>query len=112
MSNSRNDIEHLAEMFKALGNPHRLALFHRLSTCCTPGTVCCADQAVRHSVGQLGSGLDIAPSTLSHHLKALNHAGLVQMQRNGKQIECWVKPTTLKQLAAFFTEQNRSQDKA
>jgi ArsR family transcriptional regulator len=47
-------------------------------------------------------GFEIAPSTLSHHLKELNRAGLVQMQRRGKQVECWVEPATLEELAAFF----------
>jgi DNA-binding transcriptional ArsR family regulator len=101
MSNYQTEIEQRAQMFKALANPHRLALFHRLTTCCAPGTAC-STEAMRHSVGELGEGLDIAPSTLSHHLKELNRAGLVQMQRRGKQVECWVEPATLEQLAAFF----------
>jgi ArsR family transcriptional regulator len=89
-------------MFKALSNAHRLALFHRLMCCCTPGTVCSVDEAVRYNVGELGEGMDIAPSTLSHHLKELNRAGLVQMERRGKHVECWVEPHMLTELAAFF----------
>jgi ArsR family transcriptional regulator len=89
-------------MFKALANPHRLALFQRLTTCCAPGTSCSPQEAVRHSVGELGQGLEIAASTLSHHLKELNRAGLIRMQRRGKQVECWVEPATLEELAAFF----------
>jgi DNA-binding transcriptional ArsR family regulator len=105
MSKYSNKIECSAEQFKALSNPHRLALFRRLTTCCPPGTHCSsADEAVRYNVGQLGEGLDIAPSTLSHHLKELNRAGLVQMARKGKQVECWVEPQTLEQLASFFCE--------
>lgn len=90
-------------MFKALANPHRLALFHRLTTCCIPGSSCSTEKAIRHCVGELGEGLDIAPSTLSHHLRELNRAGLVQMQRRGKNVECWVEPATLEKLAAFFS---------
>ncbi len=103
MSNYQN-LERYAEQFKALSNPHRLALFHHLSTCCPPGTSCSTEVAVRYSVGELGSGLTISPSTLSHHLKELNRAGLVQMARKGKQVECWVEPQTLEHLAAFFGE--------
>jgi len=94
-----------AEMFKALSNPHRLALFNRLMTCCAPGTKCSPDEAVRFCVGELGEGLDIAPSTLSHHLKELNRAGLVNMERRGKNVECWLEPQVLKNLAAFFNPQ-------
>ncbi|MDH5360765.1 MAG: metalloregulator ArsR/SmtB family transcription factor [Gammaproteobacteria bacterium] len=88
--------------FKALSNPHRLALFQRLMSCCVPGTLCNADEATRYCVGELGQGLQIAPSTLSHHLKELKQAGLIQMQRDGKTIQCWVEPAVIETLAAFF----------
>ncbi|MCW8919452.1 MAG: metalloregulator ArsR/SmtB family transcription factor [Gammaproteobacteria bacterium] len=103
MSNYRNTIERNAERFKALSNPHRLALFQRLTHCCAPGTACAITEASRLSVGELGAGLEIAPSTLSHHLKELNRAGLVQMERRGKQVICWVEPATLGELAGLFT---------
>ncbi|VAX00220.1 Transcriptional regulator, ArsR family [hydrothermal vent metagenome] len=91
-----------AGMFKALSNAHRLLLFNRLMTCCVPGTKCNPDEVVKFCVGDLGEGLDIAPSTLSHHLKELNRAGLVQMQRRGKNVDCWVEPAVLNELKAFF----------
>jgi ArsR family transcriptional regulator len=103
MSKSEKDIERQAQLFKALGHPHRLALFQRLMNCCVPGTVCDAEVAMRHSVSALGEGLEIAPSTLSHHLKELSQAGLVQTRRRGKQVECWVEPAVLNALAAFFS---------
>lgn len=104
MSNSRNVTEYFAAQFKALSNPHRLALFRRLASCCPPGTSCSAEDAVRYNVGQLGEGIAISPSTLSHHLRELNRAGLVQMARRGQQVECWVEPKTLAQLASYFRE--------
>jgi len=109
MSNYKINTEQLSEMFKALGNPHRLALFHRLTRCCPPGTACSTEQAVYASIGELGKGLDIAPSTLSHHLKELNRSGLIAMKRRGKQVECWVEPATLEQLATFFMAQDSNE---
>ena len=88
-------------MFKALSNPHRLALFYRLMNCCAPGTKC-GVEAERFCVGELGEGLAIAPSTLSHHLKELNRAGLIQMERRGKHVECWLERKVLDQLSDFF----------
>lgn len=102
MSNYETIINRQAERFKALSNPHRLALFQRLCNCCVPGTVCSPDEAIRFCVGDLGEGLNIAPSTLSHHLKELHRAGLIMMQRNGKNVECWVEPNTLQELVGFF----------
>ena len=103
MSNYQINKE-LAEMFKALSNPHRLALFHRLMTCCAPGTKCNADVAIKFCVSELGEGLNIAASTLSHHLKALHQAGLIKMERSGKNVECWVEPQVLKELSTFFNQ--------
>jgi DNA-binding transcriptional ArsR family regulator len=102
MSNNRPTTAALATMFGALSNPHRLALFERLCTCCTPGTACAVDEATKMCVSDLGAGLDIAASTLSHHLKTLKTAGLVSTQRRGQRVECWVDPETLTQLAQFF----------
>ncbi|MCP3870059.1 MAG: helix-turn-helix transcriptional regulator [Gammaproteobacteria bacterium] len=102
MSNYRFQIEQHADMFKALGNPHRLAMFRRLVTCCTPGTVCDPNSTFRYTVSQLGHGLEIAPSTLSHHLKELNRAGLIEMRRNGKIVECWIEPAMLETLRSLF----------
>lgn len=104
MSNNQTVIKELSEQFKALGNQHRLALFRRLAACCPPGATCSTVEAVHLCVGQLGEDIDISPSTLSHHIKELNRAGLIQMARRGKQIECWVDPITLERLAAFFGE--------
>lgn len=104
MSKCRTISKDLADQFKALGNPHRLALFSRLAGCCPPGTSCSTGEVARLCVGQLGEDLDISPATLSHHIKELNRAGLVQMARRGKQVECWVDLQTLEQLAAFFGE--------
>ena len=103
MSKYRNELDY-AEAFKALSNPHRLALFQRLKSCCQPGTKCDPEVAIKFCVGDLGEGLNIAPSTLSHHLKELNRAGLIAMEREGKNINCWIDPQTLAVLASFFAE--------
>ncbi|MEL0583382.1 MAG: metalloregulator ArsR/SmtB family transcription factor [Candidatus Thiodiazotropha sp. (ex. Lucinoma kazani)] len=102
MSNTNPDDKQLALMFKALGNPHRLLIFQRLSNCCLPGTRCDLEQTMRFSVGQLGEGMEIAPSTLSHHLKELHRSGLIEMSRQGKRIDCWIDPAVLNRLAGFF----------
>ncbi|MCO4760844.1 MAG: helix-turn-helix transcriptional regulator [Myxococcales bacterium] len=100
MSNYRNETEQLAAAFSALGHPHRLALFRRLTSCCAPGTTWNASSRV--CIADLTGMLDIAPSTLAHHLKVLRQAGLIASARRGKQVECWVDPNVLLNLSHFF----------
>ena len=96
MSNYQTtDLERFAQMFKALSNPHRLAVFLRLMACCPPGTKCASDEDARRFVGEVGLDLGIAPSTLSHHIKELRHAGLLRVERRGKNVECWLDATAV-----------------
>jgi ArsR family transcriptional regulator, arsenate/arsenite/antimonite-responsive transcriptional repressor len=107
MPNSQNkNIEKFADMFKALSNPNRLRLFMRLVTCCRPGTVTSISADTESEgcacVGELGRDLNIAASTISHHMKELRQAGLVRMERRGQRIECWIDPATIVNLQEFF----------
>lgn len=103
MSNYRTlNSDELAESFKALSNPNRLQIFQRLLSCCAPGTVCSADTVNGFCVGELGEDLAVAPSTLSHHIKELQRAGLIKTQRKGKNIECYVDAEKVDLLKEFF----------
>lgn len=103
MSNYRNiDIDVLARGFKALSHPNRLKIFLRLVNCCTPGTDCAVDEVQECCIGDLGAALDIAPSTLSHHIKELHQAGLLQMSRRGQRMDCRVDADALTTLRDFF----------
>jgi ArsR family transcriptional regulator len=103
MSNYRDiNTEQLAEAFKALSNPNRLKIFLQLMNCCVPGTLCSSEEISKSCVGDLGNGLDIAPSTLSHHIKELSRAGLIRMERRGQHVDCWVEPEVVAELSRFF----------
>jgi DNA-binding transcriptional ArsR family regulator len=104
MSNYREaDLTRFAEAFKALSNPNRLAIFLHLVSCCPPGTLCSFDEEMRKCVGDLGKGLQIVSSTISHHIKELRTAGLIHVQKKGKFTECWVDGETVKLLADLLT---------
>ncbi|AFM24224.1 putative transcriptional regulator [Desulfomonile tiedjei DSM 6799] len=113
MSNNRTiNLERFADMFKALGNSHRLAIFLRLISCCPPGTKWVAGPESRRVVGQLGEDLGIAPSTLSHHIKELRTAGLISAERRGKNIECWIDAEALNTLVDLLTAQESNDSAA
>ncbi|MBL6946724.1 MAG: helix-turn-helix transcriptional regulator [Rhodospirillales bacterium] len=101
MSNNQySEIDDFADAFRALGNPHRLRIFLTLAECCRGQKTCKPD--IKSCVGDVGRNLDIAPSTVSHHMKELRRAGLVHMERNGQNVDCWVEPKTVKVLSKFF----------
>lgn len=103
--------EQLAEAFKALSNPNRLMIFQRLLTCCEPGTACSTDSMNGFCVGELGEDLDVAPSTLSHHIKELQRAGLIKTQRRGKNVDCFVESSKVSMLKEFFAVSVQNIDK-
>lgn len=102
MSNYRNQDQILSNAFKALANPNRLAIFRRLLSCCQPGNACPLDDCMKLVVGDLGKDMNIAPSTLSHHLKELHRAGIIAMQRKGQFVECWVETEMVDALTGFL----------
>jgi len=65
--------ETLAKGFKALGDPHRVAILHLLAVAGEP--VCVVD-VERH--------IDLAQSTISYHLKTLLDSGAISRERRGK----------------------------
>ncbi len=108
MSNNPNiDIGKYAEMFKALSNPNRLKIFLRLISCCVPAETTQIRESVESEgcacVGDLGQDLGIVASTISHHIKELRQAGLIQMERRGQKIDCSIDPGVLTDLKAFFS---------
>jgi ArsR family transcriptional regulator len=65
------DAEALAARFKALADPTRVAIVNRLAA---------ADEVC---VCEFVAALDLAQPTVSHHLKVLRDAGLVESSRRG-----------------------------
>jgi ArsR family transcriptional regulator, arsenate/arsenite/antimonite-responsive transcriptional repressor len=98
-----NDLTAYAEAFKALSNPNRLAIFMHLASCCPPGTSCSFDEEMKRCVGDLGKGLNIVQSTISHHIKELRRVGLIHVAKKGRYTECWVDGETVTLLADLLT---------
>lgn len=95
------DLEWLAGVFKALSHPHRLHIFLRLAaSCCPPNVPVTAEGQL--NVGALGEDLELAASTISHHIKELKQAGVIRVARDGQAIRCWVDPEVVQAIARFI----------
>lgn len=81
----------LAEVAKALGDPIRLQLVDVLRK--HAGKVC---------VYELVPLFDISQPTLSHHLKKLRDAGIVDSERQGLWAYYYVRPGALDALAGWL----------
>ena len=93
----------MAEIFKALSNPNRLRIFLTLVSAWQLNGGCIADDQLSYCVGDLCENVEIAPSTVSHHLKELHRAGLIKMERCGQRICCSVDSETIAGLSEFFS---------
>ncbi|WP_370400772.1 ArsR/SmtB family transcription factor [Sulfitobacter sp. JB4-11] len=67
-----------AASFAALGSEQRLSVLRCLVRAGPDGL----------SIGDLGDRTGVTGSTLTHHLKILSTAGLIQQQRAGRSIIC------------------------
>jgi ArsR family transcriptional regulator len=58
---------------RALADPHRFAILQQVAA--ADGMAC----------SQLGVHADLSPATVSHHMKELSEAGLVEIKREGRE---------------------------
>ncbi len=87
----RDEAVRLATVAKALGDPIRLQLIDVLRR--HAGKVC---------VYELVPLFDVAQPTLSHHLKKLRDAGLVDSERHGLWAYYYVLPERLGELSTWL----------
>ena len=70
---SAEEAEGTAELFKALGDPARVRIVNLIATAGEPVCACVFNES-----------LDLAQPTVSHHLKKLTDAGLLEREQRGK----------------------------
>ena len=82
----------LARMFKALGDPVRLRLLSMIASH-DGGEACVCD---------LTPAFELSQPTISHHLRVLREAGLLECERRGTWVFYRVVPAALAQLSAVL----------
>ena len=85
-------VDDAAAKLEALGNSTRLRIYRSLVRAGAAGL----------AVGRLQEKLKIAPSTLSHHIKALVVAGLITQVRDAPTLVCHANYTVMNGLVEFL----------
>ncbi|HEX6763228.1 MAG TPA: metalloregulator ArsR/SmtB family transcription factor [Gaiellaceae bacterium] len=80
----------LAGTFKALSDPTRVAIVNRLAS-----DECC--------VCDLTAAFDLSQPTVSHHLRVLREAGLVEAERRGTWAFYRLAPDAVDRLQSIFS---------
>jgi ArsR family transcriptional regulator len=83
----------LAAMFKALSDPVRLRLLSLVAS--HPGGQAC--------VCEISQTFDVSQPTISHHLKSLRSAGLLDCERRGTWVYYWAVSDALQQLSSVLS---------
>jgi ArsR family transcriptional regulator len=87
------DATDMARKFKALGDPTRLRLLSRI-TSAAGGEICVCDLT--------GGDFDLTGPTISHHLKILRDAGLIDGERRGTWVYYRPIKSSIRELAALL----------
>jgi ArsR family transcriptional regulator len=87
---TRDAAEVLADTFKALADPTRVAIVNRLTTA---DAVCVCD---------LTAAFELSQPTISHHLRILREAGLVEAERRGTWAYYRLAPDAIAALRDVF----------
>jgi ArsR family transcriptional regulator len=95
MEQSPSPITHItraATAFAALGSEARLSILRRLVRAGGDGL----------PIGELGEDVGVTGSVLTHHVRHLVSAGLVEQRRDGRRILCSVVITEVEALSSFL----------
>jgi ArsR family transcriptional regulator, arsenate/arsenite/antimonite-responsive transcriptional repressor len=89
---SEPEAAELAALLKAVADPVRLRLLSMIGSH-TGGEACVCD---------LTDAFELTAPTISHHLKVLRTAGLIDCERRGTWVYYWIVPAAVNRLGALF----------
>jgi ArsR family transcriptional regulator len=108
-------VSNYSKIFKALSNEQRLNIFLMIyKQCCVPkgsggssefktkGGSCCPVRGIQAVFTKICGCMNLSKSTISHHLKELQNAGLIICEREGQTYRCRVNKKTLNSIKEFL----------
>lgn len=107
-------LSNYAKIFKALSNEQRLKIFLMIYQKCCQGEsgvelselkfneATCCSEGIEKAFSAVCECLKLSKSTISHHFKELQNAGLISCMREGQTYRCKVNQDTINELREFM----------
>ncbi len=110
------ELSNYSKIFKALSNEQRLKIFMMIyKNCCAPegsqvgsefqinGKSCCGVKgSLEKAFTKVCDCMNLSRSTISHHFKELQNAGLITCEREGQTFRCSVNEETVNTIKDFL----------
>ncbi len=110
------ELSNYSKIFKALSNEQRLKIFLMIyKNCCMPegskvaaefrikGESCCGVAgSLERAFTKICDRMKLSRSTISHHFKELQNAGLITCEREGQMYRCRVNKELIENLKDFL----------
>jgi ArsR family transcriptional regulator len=87
---SKDEVDATAALFRALGDPARVRILNVVATRTEPVCIC-----------ELTAPLGLAQPTVSHHVRKLVDAGLLDREQRGKWAYLSLRPDAMTRLASL-----------
>jgi ArsR family transcriptional regulator len=108
-------LSNYSKIFKALSNEQRLEIFMMIrKECSSPGSggglgvaledkgLCPVAGAIDRAFSKVCGCMKLSRSTISHHFKELQNAGLITCEREGQMYRCTVNTDVVDSLRDFL----------
>lgn len=100
----KENTKNLARIFKALADENRLKIlrfvYEKECKCEDTEPLCRNDACIK----DLSKFLNVAIPTISHHIKELVNAGLVNTQKRGRWVYCTINRKTFQKACGFLNQ--------
>jgi len=109
-------LSNYVKIFKALSNEQRLKIYLMIyENCCAPsgskvgsafrfkdGSCCTAKGGIERAFTKICDCINLSRSTVSHHFKEMQNAGLITCEREGQTYRCRVNEESAAAIKAFL----------
>ena len=110
-------LSNYSKIFKALSNEQRLKIFLMIYKQCHASAAakpeagftvagdspcCLGNGSIERAFTKMCDCMDLSRSTISHHFKELQNAGLISCEREGQNFRCRVNQDVIDAIKAFL----------